>query len=159
MSAQPQYVPTTNVFSAATPIAPPNGFVVLSKWRDCVLSASWKFFACKSNLRRQLSQYFLELHSANSRLFTRCTRHVECSLLAWESFGHFISPAVSAILGDKEKLTYLKTLVVGKTKSAIAEYSYSGVLYRNALATLQKNFQQPHAVVGAHLDKWSVFRL
>ena len=48
-------------------------------------------------------------------------------------------------------------LVVGEAKSAIAEYSYCGVLYKNALATLQKKFGQPHAVVGAHLDKLSSF--
>ena len=62
-----------------------------------------------------------------------------------------------AILSFDEKLTYLKTLVVGKAKTAIAEYSYSGVLYKDALATLQKKFGQPHAVLGAHLDKLSNF--
>ena len=46
---------------------------------------------------------------------------------------------------------------MGKAKSAIAEYSYSGVLYKDALATLQRKFGQPHAVVGAHLDKLSTF--
>ena len=46
---------------------------------------------------------------------------------------------------------------MGKAKSAIAEYSYSGVLYKDALATLQRKFGQPHAVVGAHLDKLSNF--
>ena len=79
--------------------------------------------------------------------------------LNWhEWFGQFISTVDSAILSDDEKLTYLKTLVMGKTKSAIAEYSYSGVLYKDALATLQRKFGQPHAVVGAHLDKLSFFR-
>ena len=42
---------------------------------------------------------------------------------------------------------------MGKAKSAIAEYSYSGVLYKDALATLQRKFGQPHSVVRAHLDK------
>ena len=46
---------------------------------------------------------------------------------------------------------------MGKTKSAIAEYSYSGVLYKEALATLQRKFVQPHAVVGVHIDKLSNF--
>ena len=72
-------------------------------------------------------------------------------------FGQFKSTVDSAILSDVEKLTYLKTLVVDKAKSAIAEYSYSGVLYKDALATLQRKFGQPHAVVGAHLDKLSNF--
>ena len=61
------------------------------------------------------------------------------------------------MLSDDEKLTYLKTVVLGKAKSAIAESSYSGVLYKDALATLQRKFGQPHAVLGAHLDKLSSF--
>ena len=53
--------------------------------------------------------------------------------LNWhEWFGQFISTVNSAILSDDEKLTYLKRLVVGKAKSAIAEYSYSVVLYKDA---------------------------
>ena len=73
--------------------------------------------------------------------------------LNWhEWYGQFISTVDSAILSDEEKLTYLKTLVVGKAKSAIAEYSYSGLLYKDALATLQRKFGQPHDVVGAHLE-------
>ena len=69
----------------------------------------------------------------------------------------FILTVDSAILSDDEKLTYLKTLVVGKAKSAIAEYSYSGVLYKDAFATLQRKFGQPHAVIGDPLDKLSDF--
>ena len=38
-----------------------------------------------------------------------------------------------------------------------AEYRYSGVLYKDILATLQRSIGQPHAVVGAHLDKLSEF--
>ena len=85
------------------------------------------------------------------------------NLLNWHEWvGQFRSTVDSAILSDDEKLTYLKTLGVGKAKSAIAiaiaiEYSYSGVLYKDALATLQRKFGQPHAVVGAHLDKFSNF--
>ena len=74
--------------------------------------------------------------------------------LNWhEWFGQFILTVDSAIFSDDEKLTYQKMLVVGKAKSAIAEYSNSGVLYKYALATLQRKFGQPRAVVGAHVDK------
>ena len=60
--------------------------------------------------------------------------------LNWhEWFGQFISTVDSAFLSDNEKLTYLKTLAVVEAKSAIAEYSYSGVLYKDALATLQES--------------------
>ena len=30
-------------------------------------------------------------------------------------------------------------------------------MYKDALTTLQRNFAQPHAIVGAHLDKLSTF--
>ena len=36
------------------------------------------------------------------------------------------------------KLKYLKTLVTGKAKTAIEEFSYSGVMYKDALSTLQR---------------------
>ena len=78
--------------------------------------------------------------------------------LNWHDwFEQFISTVDSAILTDDEEFTYLKILVLDKAKSANAEYSYSGVLYKDALATLQRKFGQPHAVVGAHLDKLSNF--
>ena len=51
----------------------------------------------------------------------------------------------------------LKTLVTGKAKTAMAEISYSGVMYKDALATLQRKFGQPHAIVRAHLDKLNTF--
>ena len=50
-------------------------------------------------------------------------------------------------------MTYLKTFVTGKAKNAIAEFSYNGVMYKDALATLQRKFGQLHAIVGGHLDK------
>ena len=59
----------------------------------------------------------------------------------------------SALLCDDKKLTYLKTLITGKAKATIAEISYSGVIYNDPIATLQRKFGQPHIIVGAHLDK------
>ena len=58
---------------------------------------------------------------------------------------------------DDVKLTYLRTLVTGKAKTAIAELAYCGVMYKEALKTLERNFGQPHAVVSAHLVKLSSF--
>ena len=55
------------------------------------------------------------------------------------------------------KLTYLKTLVIGKAKTAIAEFAYCGAMYKDALRTLERKFGQPQAVAGAHLDKLSSF--
>ena len=54
-------------------------------------------------------------------------------------------------------LVTMKIYVVGKAKCAIAEYSYSGVLYKDALATHQRKFGHKHSVVVTHLDKLSSF--
>ena len=74
-----------------------------------------------------------------------------------EWYVQFKSAVDSAVLTDDTKLTYLKTLVTGKAKTGFAEFSYSGVMYKDALATLQRKFGQPHAIVGAHLDKLNTF--
>ena len=54
-------------------------------------------------------------------------------------------------------MTYLKTLVTGKAKIAIAEFAYCGLMYTDALKTLERKFGQPQAVVSVHLDKLSNF--
>ena len=64
--------------------------------------------------------------------------------LQWhEFFGQFCSTVDAASLSDDVKLTYLKTLVTGKAKSAIAEFAYSGRMYKDALKTLERKFGQP----------------
>ena len=54
-------------------------------------------------------------------------------------------------------MTYLKTLVTGKAKIAIAEFAYCGLMYKDALRTLERIFGQPQAVLSAHFDKLSNF--
>ena len=56
-------------------------------------------------------------------------------------------------LTDDVKLTYLKTLVSGKAKTTIAEFAYSGTMYKDALKTLEQTFGQPQTVVSAYLDE------
>ena len=74
--------------------------------------------------------------------------------LQWhEWFGQFKSAIDSSSLTDDVKLTYLKTLVTGKTKTAIAEFAYCGTMYKDALKTLEGKFGQPQTVVSAYLDK------
>ena len=74
--------------------------------------------------------------------------------LQWhEWFGQFKSAIDSAPLIDDVKLTYLKTLVSGKAKTAIAEFAYCGAMYKGALKTLERKFGQPQTVVSAYLDK------
>ena len=74
-----------------------------------------------------------------------------------EWFGQFKSAIDSAPLTDDVKLTYLKTLVTGKAKTAIAEVAYCGAMYRDALKTLERKFGQPQAVVTAYLEKLANF--
>ena len=47
---------------------------------------------------------------------------------------------------DASKLT-------GRAKKLIEQFAYSGALYNDAMKVLERKFGQPHAVVGAHLDK------
>ena len=78
--------------------------------------------------------------------------------LHWhEWFGQFVSGVNSARLSDDVKLTYLKILVTGKTKNAVAEFAYSGVLYKDTLNTLIRKFGQPQTVFNAHPEKLSCF--
>ena len=88
--------------------------------------------------------------------------------LQWhEWFGQFCSTGDAASLSDDVKSTYLKTLVTGKSKShsrvriaefeAIAEFAYSGRMYKDALKTLERKFGQPKNVITALLDKLSSF--
>ena len=74
--------------------------------------------------------------------------------LQWHEWcGQFKSAIDSQALSEDIKLTYLKTLVVGKAKDAIAEFAFSGKMYIVALKTLERKFGPAQAVVTAHLDK------
>ena len=101
---------------------------------------------------------FEQSHSSKDHLPEWNLVQFDAKQLNWhELFGQFKSTVDSAVLTDDTKLTYLKTLVTGKAKTTIAEFSYSGVMYNDTLATLQRKFGQPHAIVGAHLDKLNTF--
>ena len=82
-----------------------------------------------------------------------------CDPLQWhEWFGQFKSAIDSQSLTDDAKLKHLKTLVTGKAKTAIAEFAYSSVMYKDdALKTLERKFGQTQAVVSAHVAKRSSF--
>ena len=185
MTAQQHYVPSTTVFSAVTPIVPPKSFVPYTSGGTVFFAQPESFSHANhpfvpdyhdnsssypastpgnspgADVKRPLSTRDLVnilLHSQKDHLPEWKLTQLDGNPLNWhEWFGQFISTVDSALLSDDEKLTYLKTLVMGKAKSAIAEYSYSGVLYKDALAFLQRTFGQPHGAVGAHLDKLSNF--
>ena len=50
----------------------------------------------------------------------------------------------------------MKTLVTGKTKTAIAEFANRGKMYKDAFKTLERKFGQPQAVVSAYSDKLAI---
>ena len=63
--------------------------------------------------------------------------------LVWHGWlGQFRSVVDSAHLTNDMKLTYLKTLITGKTKAAISEFAYCGDLYPDALKNLERKFGQ-----------------
>ena len=78
--------------------------------------------------------------------------------LQWhEWYGQFKSAIDSHSLTNDVKLTYLKTLVTGKAKTAIAEFAYCVAMYKDALRTLERKFGQPQVVVSVHLEKLNRF--
>ena len=87
----------------------------------------------------------------------KLTQHNGDPLQWHEWYGQFKSAIDSQYLTDDVKLTYLKTLVTAKAKTAIAEFAYCGAMYKVALRTLERKFGQPQAVVSAHLDNLSSF--
>ena len=54
-------------------------------------------------------------------------------------------------------MTYLENLATDQAKTAIAEFTYCGTMYKVPLKTLGWKFGQPQAVVSAYLEKFSKF--
>ena len=105
---------------------------------------------------RELAE--LLMHSSKDHLPEWKLAQFDGNPLKWhEWFGQFKSTVDSAVLTDDTKLTYLKTLVTCKAKTANAEFSYSDVMYKDALATLQRKFGQRQAIAGARLDRLNTF--
>ena len=79
-------------------------------------------------------------------------------LLQWhEWYGQFRSAIDFQSLTDDVKLTYLETLVTSKNKTAIAEFSYCGEMYKDGLRSSERKFDQPQAVVSEHFYKLNSF--
>ena len=84
--------------------------------------------------------------------------HYNGDPLQWHKWiGQFKSANDSAPPLNDVKLTYLKTLVTGQAKTAIAEFAYCGTMYQDALKTLERKFGQLHAVVSPLIEKLSSF--
>ena len=76
-----------------------------------------------------------------------------CPLQWFEWIGQFRSAVDSQNLSDDVKLHYLKSLVKDKAETAIAEFAYSGTMYKDALMKLERKFGQPQIIIRAYLDK------
>ena len=68
-------------------------------------------------------------------------------------FGQLKNAIDSAQLSDVVKLTCLKTLVTGKTKTAVSENAFRGAIYETAVKTFEWKFGLSQTVVTANLDK------
>ena len=72
--------------------------------------------------------------------------------LEWPEWSSLFNAVIhNAPIDDNAKMRYLKTLVKGKAKAAIAGLGYSGALYHTAWDTLVRNFGRPQTVVNAQM--------
>ena len=71
----------------------------------------------------------------------------------FEWIGQFRSAVDYQNLSDDVKLHYLNSLVKDKAETAIAEFAYSGTMYKDALMKLERKFGQPQIIIRAYLDK------
>ena len=81
-----------------------------------------------------------------SKMATRSNGSACCAVLYMQPF-----------LVEDGMVTYLKTLVTGEAKSAIAELAYSRRTYKGSLKTIERKFGQPQNVITAQLDHFSSF--
>ena len=91
-------------------------------------------FICSSDRSlsaRELAE--LLMHSRKDHLPEWKLAQLDGNSLNWhEWFGQFKFTVDSAVLTDDTKLTYLKTLVTGEAKIAIAQFSFGGDMYKDA---------------------------
>ena len=81
-------------------------------------------------------------------------REIDGNPLDWPEWsGMFLSTIHSSSISRDEKLSHLKTLLVGKAKRAVNGMGYSGTMYDQAWNTLQGKFGQPHHIVSSQLAK------
>ena len=69
-----------------------------------------------------------------------------CPLQWFEWIGQFRSVVDSQNLSDDVKLHYLKSLVKDKAETTIAEFAYSGKMYKDALMKVERKFGQPQII-------------
>ena len=68
----------------------------------------------------------------------------------WSSM--FIATVDQRPIPDSEKMSHLKTLLIGKARSAISGMGYSGQFYGAAWSILERKFGRPHVIIDAQLE-------
>ena len=61
----------------------------------------------------------------------------------------FIATVDQRPIPDSEKMSYLKTLLKGKARSAISGMGFSGQFYGAAWSILERKFGRPHVIIDA----------
>ena len=80
-------------------------------------------------------------------------KNFEGNPLEWPEWSSmFIATVGKRMIPDSEKMTYLKTLLTGKAKSAISGMGYSGLFYSAAWNILERKFGRPHVIIDAQLE-------
>ena len=73
--------------------------------------------------------------------------------LEWPEWASvFIATVDQRPIPDSEKVIHLKTLLTGKSGSAISGMGYSGQFYGAAWSILEKKFGRPHVIIDAQLE-------
>ena len=81
-------------------------------------------------------------------------REFDGNPLDWPEWsGMFLSKIHSSSISRDEKMSHLKTLLVGKAKRAVNGMGYSGTMYDQTWNKLQRKFGQPHHIVSSQLAK------
>ena len=73
--------------------------------------------------------------------------------LEWPEWSNmFVATVHNRAIPNSEKMSHLKTMLTGKARAAIASMGYSGDLYGEAWALLERRFGQPYLIVEAQLN-------
>ena len=68
----------------------------------------------------------------------------------WSSL--FIATVDQRPIPDSEKMSHLKTVLTGRSRSAISGMGYCGQFYGAAWSTLERKFGRPHVIIDAQLE-------
>ena len=75
------------------------------------------------------------------------------SPIEWPEWSNvFVATVHNREIPSSEKMSHLKTLLTGKARAAIASMGYSGDLYDEAWALLERRFGRPYLIVEAQLN-------